>query len=103
MSILLDYVDAHYNERISLTDLAQKANMNEKYLCRIFYNYTSKTPIAYINELRVEKACYDMQIKNATVTEAAINCGFNDLSYFTKVFKSVKKITPTQYKKSILN
>ncbi len=103
MSILLDYIDLHYSERISLTDLAQKANMNEKYLCRIFYNYTSKTPINYINELRIEKACYDMQIKNATVTEAAISCGFNDLSYFSKVFKSVKNITPTQYKKNIKN
>ncbi len=100
MSILLDYIDAHYNEHITLSSLASKANLNEKYLCRIFYNYTSKTPIAYINELRIEKACYDIQM-GKTITNAAINNGFNDLSYFSKVFKDVKKLTPSQYKKNL--
>ncbi|MBO5223561.1 MAG: AraC family transcriptional regulator [Clostridia bacterium] len=103
MSILLDYIDTHYNEPISLSTLSNLVNMNEKYLCRLFSLYTSKTPIAYINELRIEKACYNMQVKNATVTESAINCGFNDVSYFTKVFKSIKNVTPTQYKKNVKN
>jgi AraC-like DNA-binding protein len=103
MSILLDYIDAHYNEPISLATLSNLVNMNEKYLCRLFSLYTSKTPIAYINEVRIEKACYDMQVKNATVTEVAISNGFNDLSYFSKVFKSLKKITPAQFRKNLRN
>ena len=97
--MLLDFIDTHYNEQITLSTLAKEVNVNEKYLCRLFYAYTSKTPITYVNELRVENACHDMKFKGASVTEAGMNNGFNDLSYFSKVFKSFKSITPAQYKK----
>ena len=74
--------------------------MNEKYLCRFFKDYTSRTPIDYINNLRIEAACHELTSGDMTITEAAIECGFNDISYFSKMFKKYKGITPREYSKA---
>ena len=79
--------------------MARVGNLNEKYLCRLFKNYTSMTPIEYINSLRIENACHLMIHSNFSVTDAALESGFNDSSYFTKLFKRHKGITPSEYKK----
>ena len=58
------------------------------------------TPIEYINNLRIENACHLMIHSNLSVTESALESGFNDLSYFTRLFKRYKGVTPSVYKKS---
>ncbi len=97
---LLDWIDTRYNDSITLKDLAKVSGMNEKYLCRFFKEYTSKTPIDYINSLRIECACHELTVTGATITEAAIESGFNDLSYFSKTFKKYKGISPREFLKS---
>ena len=72
--------------------------MNEKYLCRFFKSYTGQTPIEYINRLRIDRACFEMTVNRMNVTDAAYECGFNELSYFSKMFKRYKGVTPGQYK-----
>ncbi len=96
---LLEWIDQNYNEQITLKDLSRVSGMNEKYLCRFFKEYTSRTPIDYINNLRIEAACHELTAGGMTITEAAIECGFNDLSYFSKAFKKYKGITPREYAK----
>ena len=73
--------------------------MHEKYLCRIFREYTGMSPMAYVNSLRIDRACIDMTLHHKNVTEAAMDAGFADLSYFTKLFKRTKGITPREYMK----
>lgn len=73
--------------------------MNEKYICGIFKKYTSRSPISYVNELRIDCACHEMTVNNKSVTQAAYDCGFNDSGYFTKAFKKFKGISPSEYKK----
>ena len=85
--------------RLTLSDLAELAQVNEKYLCRFFKEYTGQTPIDYINRLRVDRACYEMSVTGMNVTEAAFECGFNELSYFSKMFKKYKGIAPGEYRK----
>ena len=96
---LLDWIEDNYAENITLKKLSEISNLSEKYICRIFKEYTSKTPIDYINELRIDSACHEMIFNRKSVTESAIICGFNDLSYFSKIFKRYKNITPQKYKK----
>lgn len=98
MTLLIDKIEREYTSKITLTDLAEIAGMNEKYLCRFFKSYTGQTPIDYINRLRVDRACFEMTINNMSVTDAAYECGFNELSYFSKIFKKYKGITPGKYK-----
>lgn len=98
IALLIDWIEKNYSERITLGQLAALAGVNEKYLCRFFKEFTGYTPTDYINRLRVERACYEMRINHRNVTEAAYECGFNEISYFSKCFKRYKGVSPGQYK-----
>ena len=103
ISTVLDKIEADFDEDITLAGLAEIAELNEKYLCRIFKEYTEKTIIEYINEIRIENACYEMSVARKNITRAAFDSGFNDLSYFSKTFKKLKGVSPTEYKKNLKN
>lgn len=94
------YIDENYRERITLAQLAQVAAVHEKYLCRIFREYTGMSPMAYVNSLRIDRACIDMTLHRKNVTEAAMDAGFSDLSYFTKLFKRTKGVSPREYRRA---
>lgn len=98
---LLEWISEHYTQRITLERLSKESGLNEKYLCRFFKEYTSYTPIEYINRLRVEKVIDDMITKQLSVTEAAFANGFNDSAYFSKVFQRIKGTQPTSYVKRL--
>ncbi len=101
MILLLDRIDEEYTHKISLSELAEESGLNEKYLFRIFKEFTGQTPTEYINSMRIDRACYEMKVVGLSVTDAAYESGFNELSYFSRVFKKYKGITPGEYKKSI--
>ena len=97
----IEYITYHYKEPILLEDLARVAALSPQYFCKYFHAVTGKTPIAYLNYYRVERACFLLEQKNNTVTEVALECGFNDVSYFIRCFKKHKGITPYQYIKKM--
>ena len=94
---LISWLQSNFTESVNLDRLSEISGFNKKYLCRVFKEYTSKTVVEYINELRVENACLDMTSKS--INESAYDSGFNDLSYFCKVFKNHLGLTPGEYKK----
>lgn len=96
---LLEYIEQNYTDHISLTQLAKVSGINEKYLCRFFKEFTGYAPIDYINRLRIERACQQLSLNDANVITVAFDSGFNDNSYFSKIFKRYKGVTPTEYKK----
>lgn len=97
---LLEWIEHHNSERITLDDASRVTGLSEKYICRIFKEHTAKTVMEYVNESRIEKAC--AQMATNSITKAAFDSGFNNLSYFCKVFKKCKGMSPSEYKKSIL-
>lgn len=99
----LKYITYHYKEQISLEDLARVAAISPKYFCKYFNVVTGKTPIAYLNYYRIERACFLLEQWGSSVTEVALECGFNDVSYFIRCFKKQKGITPYQYIKKCRN
>lgn len=94
---VLRYIEDHYSEEISLDDLASIAGMNPKYFCRFFKQITQKTPIHYLNYYRIECAREQLSTTDASITEIALRCGFNDISYFIKTFHKYMGMTPRQY------
>ena len=92
---VLEWIERNNSERITLADVSTLTGLTEKYICRIFKEYTSKTVMEYVNESRIEKAC--ALLSSESVTQAAFDCGFNDLSYFCKMFKKYKGISPSEY------
>ena len=102
MAQLIDEIEKNYAQRITLAELASHAQINEKYLCRFFKEFTGFTPIDYINRLRVDKACYQLAVNKMNVTEAAYECGFNELSYFSKCFRKYMGMSPGAYRTKYL-
>lgn len=93
----LGYIENHYAENLTLEHLAGICNMNSNYFCRAFKELTEKTPIEYLNYYRIESACELIASTGMSLIEIAMNCGFNDYSYFIKVFKKYKGTTPHKY------
>jgi len=79
--------------------LAREAGVSPKYLCRIFSQLTGKSPVEYLNEYRVERACALLSDTDLPILDIGLSCGFNDQSYFIKTFKRYKGKTPGGYRK----
>ena len=101
ISSLIKWIESNYTERITLQTLASVARTNEKYLCRLFKDYTGTTPIEYINRLRIERACLDLSSQGANITSVAVDSGFSDAAYFCKIFKRYKGMTPREYRLTV--
>ncbi len=95
----LQLIRTQYNLPLTLDKLAEAAEMSPKYFCRFFAEMTGRTPIDYLNYYRVECACEQLLYSDESVTEIALGCGFNDLSYFVKTFKRYKGTAPGHFRK----
>lgn len=97
---VLNYIEDHYSEQISLEDMSKVAGLSPRYFCRYFRKMTQNTPMEYLNYFRIECACEQLAEMQLSITEVALNCGFNDISYFIKAFRKAKGVTPKKYKES---
>ncbi|MDY4698505.1 AraC family transcriptional regulator [Eubacterium coprostanoligenes] len=91
-----------YSKPLTLDDLAREAHLNSQYFCRAFKELTGKSPIDYLNYYRIECAAEQLRLPDLSITEIALSCGFNDLSYFNRMFKRRKNMTPSQYRNKII-
>ena len=96
---VLEYIEANYGSGISLDSLADVAGMNPKYFCRVFHSLTHQSPMEYVNYYRIEQAAYQLDNMDKSITAIGSECGFLESSYFTKVFKKFKGVTPKEYRK----
>lgn len=94
---VISYIEQNYRKNITLEELANECGMNRNYFCRAFKEYTGKTPVEYLNYFRIESACELIASTDEKLIDIAMKCGFNDYSYFIKVFKSMKGVTPRDY------
>ena len=97
----ISMIQHRYSEDITLADIAESVHMNPNYFCRFFKEFVHQTPMQYLNYYRIESSCEKLASSSLSITETAMECGFNDVSYFIKVFKKFKGITPTEYSKSL--
>jgi AraC-like DNA-binding protein len=95
---VIKYIENNYTEVITLESMAKTADLNPRYFCRFFKKLTNRTPIEYLNYYRIECSCNQLKERKLSITEIAHNCGFNDSSYFIKVFRDSKGLTPRQYR-----
>ena len=96
LSPVLEYIDYHYTEELSLGKLSSMANMSSYYFCRLFKSLTGKSPTEYITLLRLNKATTLLQENKLNITEVAFSVGFNDSNYFSRQFKKYKKVSPSK-------
>lgn len=94
---VFEFIEQDCTQQITLNSLAKIAEMNPNYFCRLFKEITMQTPIEYVMHYRIEKAAIMLSSYNMSNIEIALECGFNDYSYFIRTFKKIKGITPKQY------
>lgn len=95
---VFEYVEEHYNEAISIDDMAKLSNMSYSYFSRFFKSAMNRNFSDYVNLVRVSKAEHILATADTSVTDIAMDVGFSTSSYFIEQFKKVKGITPKQFR-----
>lgn len=93
-----NYIISHCTEPLSLEDLAATFYVNKCYLSRIFKEVTGFTVNEYINIHRINKAQKLLTESDMSITDVAIECGYESLTYFEKVFRTFREISPLKYR-----
>ena len=99
LKTVLEYIQVNFSSPIRLSVLARLVSMSEAYFCRFFKEITARSPIDYINQVRIQKAAVLLMNTDKKMTDIALDVGFNTPSYFISVFKGHFGCTPTEYRK----
>ncbi len=97
---IIHFIAENYSSHIDVADLAEMVGLNQVYFGSLFRKSTGLCVNVYINRVRINNAENLLSSGEFTVQEVAYKCGFEDIYYFSKVFKSIKGYSPS---KSILN
>ncbi|WP_314000002.1 response regulator transcription factor [uncultured Paenibacillus sp.] len=103
MRKLLDYIDQHYAEPLTLTEVAKHFHFNPSYLSSYFAAHNKEGFIEYLNSVRIAKASELLVKDNAYISEIGGMVGYSDHSYFCKVFKKITGLSPSQYRRKQLS
>lgn len=92
------YINSHYADDISVGQLCLQAGMSYSYFSRSFKSITGKNFKEYLNTIRVNQAERLLVTTNQTISEISSACGYNDISYFIKVFREYNGMPPQTYR-----
>jgi len=98
IQIMLSFIHQHYNEKLTLEQIAAAAMISKRECLRCFQTCIQKTPFAYLIDYRIQIAERLLSSSSLTVTQIALETGFNNSAYFTKIFKELRGVTPSQYR-----
>lgn len=96
---VLDYIEKHFTEDLKIEDMSKVAMMSQTYFCYFFKVLVGKTFTQYLIEKRIEQAKELLVGTDLSVTDVAINSGFNNISHFIRTFKAGANLSPIQYRK----
>ena len=94
---VLSYIDAHYMEELTISELAGNCFFSEYYFMRFFKKYMGMSCVQYVKNVRLERAADQFENGETNTLEAALSCGFSNLSYFHREFKKKYGMTPKRF------
>ena len=98
---IVRYVNEHYGEINDIEQIAERFFISKYHLCRTFNKNFGLPLVSYLNTIKIRAAVELMQNEKLNLTEIATRSGFNSSSYFCKVFKAEKGVSPTVYRKNL--
>lgn len=98
---VLDYIETHYAENITISELAKLCYFSDYHFMRFFKKHMNMTCVEYINNLRLEKSVELFEQGNTSILDVSLSTGFHNLSYFHKVFKRKYHMTPKSFLKQL--
>jgi len=100
---VIQFIDAHYDEEITLERLQQEMYLNKFRIAHLFKELTGFTVIEYIQHRRVIEAQKKLLHTRDSVTDIGIQCGFNSVQHFCRVFRKFSHTSPAQYRRQRLS
>lgn len=94
----LSYLERNIHREMNLEELASIAHMSRRSFLRVFQSATGTSPLAWVIEQRINRACGLLRQTDRRVTEIAFDVGFNDSNYFTRQFRKVTGLSPRSYR-----
>ena len=101
VSRMRHYVEAHYMEDVSVLDIASAFGYSEAYFCKLFKQNFGKNFVTYLTEYRVELAKKALAELSCNVKEVGQRVGYADSNYFTKVFRRITGMSPSEYRNQL--
>ncbi|MEX2601765.1 MAG: AraC family transcriptional regulator [Balneolaceae bacterium] len=95
----IKYMQENLNQSISVKELAYYLNYSPPYVHSLFKKETGYSPIHYFNHLKIQKACQYLSFTDMSIKEISFELGFNDPSYFSRLFKKLMELSSTEYRK----
>lgn len=95
---MISFLYQHYGEKITLDEIASSGNVSRSKCCRIFRRCLQQSPIDFLNAYRLKVSCHLLDTTDQSITDIALACGFNNLSYFSRYFCKSCGCTPREYR-----
>ncbi len=95
----MEYMKAHFDEEISVGQIAEQVGTSSAYLQRLIKEETGKTLILCVNEMRIEKAKLLLETSSLPVVDIAVSIGYNNRQHFTHTFQKMTGCSPGLYRK----
>lgn len=96
---IITYIEENYKNDITVNELAQTAHLHPNYFIKTFKKQFGVPPMQYINRLRLTKARYALTNTSGTIQEIAVDSGFNGQSQFSKAFRQMFGLSPSEYRR----
>ena len=93
------FIYQNYKKAIILQDIAKSGNVGKSKCYELFKRYVNKTPNDFVNLYRLEKSKILLKNEDLSITEVALECGFNSGSYYAELFKKYNGCTPRNFRK----
>jgi len=97
---ILVYLEHNMNRQVTLDELTNTFHISKSYLMNIFREAHNSTPIQYHQNLRIARAKYLLRFTDMSITEVSAQLGFEDIHTFSRVFKRLENISPSEFKKT---
>jgi YesN/AraC family two-component response regulator len=94
-----EYIKEHFDQSLDIGTLATRLNICPSYFFQIFRDHTGCSPIAYLTQFRIERACDLLYTTNLGIKTIAVNVGYDDPQYFSRVFKKLIGRPPKEYRR----
>lgn len=94
----LSHLERNIHREVNLENLARIAHMSPRSFLRVFHSATGTSPLAWVIDQRIHRACSLLRHSDRRVTEIAFDVGFNDSNYFTRQFRKHTGLSPRDYR-----
>ena len=98
---VMSYINHHFMEQFTIEDIAAELFLNKDYISHVFKDETGYSIMSYVISLRINHAKLLLSETDQSVTDIALECGYTDFNYFSKQFKKLTHLSPSEFRKSL--